>query len=149
RASGRARAAGLPRRCVSARPFTPPEFTSVAILARGSLARPRAPEVAAALSRPPPLSADARGGRGGWSPTLGYALARPVPGGWSDMSGIARRRILELGGVLLVVLGVLHLSVTPFISRFVRDSAAPGAAAWLEPPVLLDHVVVGILLLPL
>ena len=60
-----------------------------------------------------------------------------------------RSIILWLGGVLLVVLGGLHLAVTPFIARFVQQSASPESADWLMPPMLLNHVVVGILLLPL
>jgi uncharacterized membrane protein len=65
------------------------------------------------------------------------------------MSPQARQRVLRLAGILLVALGLLHLAVTPFIARFVRDGARPGADAWLMAPMLLNHVVVGILLLPL
>jgi hypothetical protein len=57
--------------------------------------------------------------------------------------------ILRLSGVLLVTLGVLHLGVTPFIARMVQDGATPSAVDWLAPPMLLNHIVVGILLLPL
>ena len=60
-----------------------------------------------------------------------------------------RTIILRLGGVLLVVLGALHLGVTPFIASMVRDGAQPSAVDWLTPPMLLNHVVVGILLMPL
>ena len=60
-----------------------------------------------------------------------------------------RMIILRLSGVLLVVLGMLHLGVTPFIAGMVPDGAAPSAVDWLTPPMLLNHVVVGILLLPL
>jgi hypothetical protein len=63
-------------------------------------------------------------------------------------SGV-RLVILRLSGVLLVVLGGLHLAVTPFISRFVQQGASPDAVAWLTPPMLLNHILVGILLLPL
>lgn len=65
------------------------------------------------------------------------------------MPPYTRMIILRLGGVLLVALGALHLGVTPFIARMVQDGAAPGAVDWLTPPMLLNHVVVGILLLPL
>jgi len=57
--------------------------------------------------------------------------------------------ILRFGGVLLVALGGLHLAVTPIIARFVQQSASPDSVNWLTPPMLLNHVVVGILLLPL
>lgn len=59
-----------------------------------------------------------------------------------------RRLLLFAGGVLLCVLGLLHLAVTPFIVQMVQAGAAPEAAAWLTPPMVLNHVVVGILLLP-
>ncbi|MGZ6071313.1 MAG: hypothetical protein ACXWK8_08845 [Myxococcaceae bacterium] len=51
--------------------------------------------------------------------------------------------------MLLLALGLLHLAVTPFIVRMLQDGAAPGAAGWLSPPMVLNHVVVGILLLPI
>jgi hypothetical protein len=57
--------------------------------------------------------------------------------------------ILRFSGILLVVLGVLHLAVTSSISRMITIAARPTALAWLRPPMLLNHVVVGILLLPL
>jgi hypothetical protein len=60
-----------------------------------------------------------------------------------------REVILRFGGVLLVALGVLHLGVTPFIARMLRDGATADAVDWLTPPMLLNHVVAGILLLPL
>ena len=60
-----------------------------------------------------------------------------------------RLLILRLSGVLLVILGGLHLAVTPMIVRFIERGATREAVAWLTPPMLLNHVVVGILLLPL
>ncbi len=60
-----------------------------------------------------------------------------------------RRCALKTGGILLCVLGILHLAVTPLISRFIEKNATPSAANWFRPPMLLNHVVVGILLLPL
>jgi hypothetical protein len=56
--------------------------------------------------------------------------------------------LLRIGGVLLLALGLLHLAATPFIVRMLEDGASPEAAAWLTPPMVLNHVVVGILLLP-
>ena len=60
-----------------------------------------------------------------------------------------RNIILKVGGVLLVCLGVLHLAVTPIISRFIERNAVASELDWFRPPMLLNHVVVGILLLPL
>lgn len=49
----------------------------------------------------------------------------------------------------MLCLGLLHLAVTPIIARLVQRGAAADAVDWLTPPMLLNHVVVGILLLPL
>src|SRR5258708_5967004 len=65
------------------------------------------------------------------------------------MSARVRCAMLRAGGALLVALGALHLAVTPFIARFIQSSTSPTAAAWLMPPMILNHVVLGILLLPL
>ena len=50
---------------------------------------------------------------------------------------------------MLAALGILHLAVTPHIAHLIRGSTTREAAAWLVPPMLLNHVVLGILLLPL
>jgi hypothetical protein len=65
------------------------------------------------------------------------------------MSESLRRWVLASGGVLLIVLALLHLAVTPVIARFVVQSTRPASGGWLLPPMLLNHVVVGLLLLPL
>ena len=57
--------------------------------------------------------------------------------------------VLRFSGWLLVALGGLHLAATPFIVDLVRQGAAADAVDWLTPPMVLNHVVVGILLLPL
>lgn len=64
-------------------------------------------------------------------------------------TGDFRRHVLFGSGVLLAVLGVLHIAVTPLIVRMLKNGLLPDARAWLTPPMLLNHVVVGILLLPL
>lgn len=46
---------------------------------------------------------------------------------------------------MLVALGILHLAVTHHIVELLDNNAE----AWLKPPMLLNHVVVGLLLLPL
>ena len=65
------------------------------------------------------------------------------------MSTGIRRFVLKCGGVLLVGLGILHLAVTPIIDRFIRQNAIASEVDWFTPPMLLNHVVVGMLLLPL
>jgi hypothetical protein len=67
----------------------------------------------------------------------------------AQVSESLRSLILRIGGALLVVLGALHLAVTPFIRQMIESNTTPEAAQWLSPPMLLNHVVVGILLLPL
>jgi uncharacterized BrkB/YihY/UPF0761 family membrane protein len=65
------------------------------------------------------------------------------------MSSRLRKSILRIGGLLVLALGVLHLVVTPLISRLITENVSEATANWLTPPMLLNHVVVGILLLPL
>ena len=55
---------------------------------------------------------------------------------------------LRAVGVLLIVLGVVHLAATPHIPDLLRGS--PKAVYdYAVGPTLLNHVLVGILLLPL
>ena len=65
------------------------------------------------------------------------------------MTARIRVLVLRTSGILLCALGVLHLAVTPVIARLVLGAALSTAVDWLTPPMLLNHVVVGILLLPL
>ncbi len=65
------------------------------------------------------------------------------------MPSRVRVLILRTAGVLLLLLGGLHLAVTPLIARIVEGAATPDGSRWLTPPMLLNHIVVGILLLPL
>ena len=65
------------------------------------------------------------------------------------MSAQLRKSILRFGGVMLIILGILHLAVTPFIARLISENVTEAVAVWLTPPMLLNHVIVGILLLPL
>ena len=65
------------------------------------------------------------------------------------MSPEQRRSILKFGGTMLMALGILHLAMTPLISNLITENVTEAVAIWLTPPMLLNHVVVGILLLPL
>jgi hypothetical protein len=65
------------------------------------------------------------------------------------MTGRVRVFVLRASGFLLCALGLLHLAVTPIIARLIAGAALPAAVGWLTPPMLLNHVVVGILLVPL
>jgi len=51
-----------------------------------------------------------------------------------------RSIVLRAAGVLLVALGLLHLAATPFIVRMLQDGAAPEAAGWLTPPMVLNRI---------
>ena len=62
---------------------------------------------------------------------------------------LTRLRLLRGAGILLVALGLVHLVATPHIATLVRDSASPASARWLTPPMLLNHILVGVLLIPL
>src|SRR5438552_19082210 len=62
---------------------------------------------------------------------------------------LTRLRLLRGAGILLVALGVVHLLATPHIATLVRQSAFPASARWLTPPMLLNHILVGVLLIPL
>ena len=48
-----------------------------------------------------------------------------------------------------MLLGIVHLVATPHIAALIRHSVSQGAADNLIPPMLLNHILVGLLLLPL
>ena len=52
-------------------------------------------------------------------------------------------------GTLLILVAVIHLVMTPEIGRIVARNTTAKAYAFLWPPYALDHIAVGILLLPL
>jgi hypothetical protein len=51
--------------------------------------------------------------------------------------------------LLLLLLGIVHLVATPHIAALIRHSTSTGVADNLIPPMLLNHILVGVLLLPL
>jgi hypothetical protein len=57
--------------------------------------------------------------------------------------------LLRAAGILLVTLGIVHLIATPHIATLIRHAASPASARWLTPPMLLNHIIVGVLLIPL
>src|SRR5947208_15186558 len=65
------------------------------------------------------------------------------------MSTSTRVRLLRGSGLLLLLLGIVHLAATPHIAALIRHSTSTGAADNLIPPMLLNHILVGVLLLPL
>ncbi len=65
------------------------------------------------------------------------------------MSTSTRVRLLRGSGLLLLLLGIVHLVATPHIAALIRHSVSQGAADNLIPPMLLNHILVGLLLFPL
>ena len=65
------------------------------------------------------------------------------------MTTSTRVRLLKGSGLLLLLLGIVHLVATPHIATLIRNNASTGAADMLVPPMLLNHILVGVLLLPL
>jgi len=65
------------------------------------------------------------------------------------LRSLTRVRLLRGAGILLVTLGVVHLVATPHIATLVQHSATPDSARWLTPPMLLNHILAGVLLIPL
>src|SRR5213595_2164317 len=65
------------------------------------------------------------------------------------MTTSTRVRLLRGSGLLLLLLGIVHLLATPHIATLIRHSASQSAADNLVPPMLLNHISVGLLLLPL
>ncbi len=61
----------------------------------------------------------------------------------------SRGKILEACGILLGLLGVLHLAATRVLLNFYRTIAGEAAYAILAGPTALNHILVGVLLLPL
>jgi hypothetical protein len=66
----------------------------------------------------------------------------------TNASSLARSGLMVSGALLLVV-GVIHLSMTGHLSHWMTAHMNPEQAMLLVPPSVLNHVVVGILLLPL
>ena len=65
------------------------------------------------------------------------------------MSTSTRVRLLRGSGLLLLLLGIVHLVATPHIAALIRHSVSQGAADNLIPLMLLNHILVGLLLFPL
>ncbi len=64
------------------------------------------------------------------------------------MSTNTAKRILQLVGGLLVALGLIHIAATPHIPELLRGSPTAVYERALGPS-LLNHILVGILLIPL
>src|SRR5262245_1980595 len=58
-------------------------------------------------------------------------------------------RLLRVTGALLVVLGGVHLVATPFYMGWASTQIRPENAALVAAGMRLNHILVGVLLLPL
>lgn len=63
-----------------------------------------------------------------------------------DQNRLASRALI-VGGVLLIVVAAIHLAVAPMLRSLFLKSAPAAARFWLAP-FMLNHVVVGFLLIP-
>ena len=61
----------------------------------------------------------------------------------------AARRAVRGIGLLLIALGVVHLVAAPHIPALLRGLRGTPDYRWALGPTLLNHVLVGVLLLPL
>ncbi len=57
-------------------------------------------------------------------------------------------RILLVDGVLLIVLAFIHLLSTPLISKWLARELTKETLTNISPPFLLNHIVIGVLLIP-
>src|ERR1700719_402508 len=65
------------------------------------------------------------------------------------MSTSTRVRLLRGSGLLLLLLGIVHLVATPHIAALSSHNVSQGTADNLIAPMLLNHILVGLLLFPL
>src|SRR5229473_5138974 len=59
-------------------------------------------------------------------------------------------RVISVTGVLLLIAAAIHLLVTPTVKRVILDrTLTPEQLLIVSPPFLLNHIVMGILLIPI
>jgi len=58
-------------------------------------------------------------------------------------------RIMRVEGILLLLVAGIHLAVIPTLRSVLVRILSPGDFRFVWPPFLLNHAVVGILLIPL
>jgi hypothetical protein len=57
-------------------------------------------------------------------------------------------KILLFDGVLLIVIAFIHLFATPLVNKWLSRELTATTLENISPPFLLNHIVVGILLIP-
>jgi hypothetical protein len=59
-------------------------------------------------------------------------------------------RTVSVTGILLLIVAAIHLAITPLLKEAILDRLlTPQQLAIVLPPFLLNHLVVGILLIPI
>lgn len=59
-------------------------------------------------------------------------------------------RMISVTGVVLLIVAAIHLIVTPILKRVILDRVLTAEQLRIvSPPFLLNHIVVGILLIPI
>lgn len=60
---------------------------------------------------------------------------------------ILAARVLWGDGVLLIVVGLIHLLISARLMRFIEAHLTPQSMPYVSPPFVLNHIVVGVLLI--
>ena len=59
-------------------------------------------------------------------------------------------RVISVTGVLLLIAAAIHLLMTPTLKRVILDRVlTPEELLIVSPPFLLNHIIMGILLIPI
>ncbi len=57
-------------------------------------------------------------------------------------------KILLIDGILMILVAFVHLFSTPLIAKWLTRELTPETLASISPAFLLNHIIVGILLIP-
>jgi len=76
-------------------------------------------------------------------------FAELLPANRQERKLLIASRILTVEGTLLLVVATIHMLVIPSLRGVFVRVLSPGAFRFVWPPFLLNHAVVGILLVPL
>ena len=80
---------------------------------------------------------------------LGWALLSPSTSPLGATRAGPRLGLFRGGGVGLISVGLLHTVATPHSATLIRRSTTADVAQWLAPPMLLNHLLAGVLLITL
>jgi hypothetical protein len=66
-----------------------------------------------------------------------------------DRRRVIAARVVRGLGIVLLVVALIHLVVTPVLAQFLSSQVSDEQWKIVGPPTLLNHVVVGVLLVPI